>query len=262
MANDTISATPNTTGSQSKALHLLSKIRWYELIAVPVIAIAAAIFWFKDALMEAFLEAEERTALMFGAGMVPLAIWVGFFFAALVFKPGLFRHYRLWIASLLLLALTLGVLALFRPLEGDLSWFTLGGYVSLGGIVGEFIAGPVLWQQVLRLGALAIVAVIIISPTLAALFATKTGRLFTFAYFGLIAAANAIGGMFHRKKRDPDELTEETEDLPSVYEALTDHAPTTAGFGFSEKDAYPRPAAVPIYNDRRTLQHRFDDALL
>ncbi len=219
MANNAVSAPLSTTGSSSKFLRFLSRVTWYELLAIPVIAVVAAIFFVKEAIAEAFWTAQERSTMMMGAGMMPLGLWAGVFVAALVFKPGLFRHYRLWLASALLLALTFGLLSLFRPLEGSLAWFTLGGYVSLGGFVGETIAGPVLWQRVIRLGALAIVAVSILSPAFAALFAIMVGRLFTFAYIGIVLAARGIGRLFHRREREPSEEQDAFGETDSAYES-------------------------------------------
>ena len=246
MANSTIPATPEPVSFPSKALRFISKITCYELIAVPVIAVVAAIFWFKDAIIEAFLEAQERTTLMLGAGMLPLAIWVGVFFAALVFKPGLFRHYRLWIASLLLLTLTFGILALFRPLDGNLSWFTLDGYVSLGGMAGEFIAGPVLWQQVLRLTALAVIAVSIMAPALVPLFLIAIGRLFTYAYVGIVLAAKGIGSLFKRRQPDVEEEPQDVNgDTASAYgDALADYDSSGLTPGAAVSDGqYNRPVS-------------------
>ena len=219
MANNAVSVPLSTTGSSSKFLRFLSRVTWYELLAIPVIAVVAAIFFVKDAITEAFWVAQERSTMMMGVGMMPLGLWAGVFVAALVFKPGLFRHYRLWLASALLLALTFGLLSLFRPLEGSLAWFTLGGYVSLGGFVGETIAGPVLWQRVIRLGALAIVAVSILSPAFAALFAIMVGRLFTFAYIGIVLAARGIGRLFHRREREPSEEQDAFGETDSAYES-------------------------------------------
>ncbi len=219
MANNAVSVPLSTTGSSSKFLRFLSRVTWYELLAIPVIAVVAAIFFVKDAITEAFWVAQERSTMMMGVGMMPLGVWAGGFVAALVFKPGLFRHYRLWLASALLLALTFGVLSLFRPLEGNLAWFTLGGYVSLGGLMGETIAGPVLWQKVIRLSALAIVAVSILSPAFAALFAITVGRLFTFAYVGIVLSARGIGNLFQRRQREPSEEQDAFGETDSAYES-------------------------------------------
>ncbi len=204
MANSTISAPPKAAGLPSKAFHLLSKVTWYELLAVPIIAVVAAIFWFKEAITEAFWTAQERTTSSLGLGMMPLGLWAGVFVAVLMIKPSIFRHYRYWLASALFVLLSMGVLSLFRPLDGPLAWFTLDGYVSLGGTVGEAIAGPVLWQQILRLGALAIVAIAVLSPAFAALLAIATGRMVAYGCIGIMLISRGIGSKLRRKQKDPD----------------------------------------------------------
>ena len=215
MANGTVSAPAKSAGAPSKILNLLSKITWYELLAVPVIAVVAAIFWFKEAITEAFLEAQERTTTSFGIGMMPLGIWTGVFVAAMIIKPSLFRHYRYWLASALFVLLALGLLSLFRPLDGPLAWFTLDGYISLGGTVGETIAGPVLWQQILRLGSLAILAVSVLSPAFAALLAIATGRLVSYACIGVLLLTRGVGSLFQRKERDPEPSLEASDEIES-----------------------------------------------
>ena len=227
MANNAGSAPLSTTGSSSKFSRYFSRITWYELLAIPVISAVAAVFFLKDVITETFWAAQESATMLMGVGMMPLGVWMGVFVAALVLKPGLFRHYRLWLASAPLLALTFGILSLFRPLEGSLAWFTLGGYVSLGGLVGEAIAGPVLWQKVIRLGALAIIAVSILSPALAALFVITVGRLFTFVYVGIVLAARRIGSSFHRRQREPNEEQDALGETDPAYEgALADNHPS------------------------------------
>ncbi len=219
MANDTISAPPKAIGFPSRAFRLLSKVTWYELLAVPIIAVVAAIFWFKEAITEAFWTAQERTASSLGLGMMPLGIWAGVFVAAMMIKPSVFRHYRYWLASALFVLLAMGVLSLFRPLDGPLAWFTLDGYVSLGGTIGEAIAGPVLWQQILRLGALAVVAITVLSPAFAALLAIATGKLVTYGCIGIMLISRAIVSRFRSEQRNhepernlPDTTTLGAED--------------------------------------------------
>ena len=204
MENSTISAPPKAVGFPSRVFHLLSKVTWYELLAVPIIAVVAAIFWFKEAITEAFWTAQERTTSSLGLGMMPLGLWAGVFVAVLMIKPSIFRHYRYWLASALFVLLAMGVLSLFRPLDGPLAWFTLDGYVSLGGTIGEAIAGPVLWQQILRLGALAIIAVVVLSPAFAALLAIATGRMVAYGCIGIMLISRGIGSKLRRKQKDPD----------------------------------------------------------
>ena len=216
MANNTISAPTKAVGFPSRAFHLLSKVTWYELLAVPVIAVVAAIFWFKEAITEAFWTAQERTTSSLGLGMMPLGIWAGVFVAVMMIRPSVFRHYRYWLASALFVLLAMGVLSLFRPLDGPLAWFTLDGYVSLGGTIGEAIAGPVLWQQILRLGALAVVAVSVLSPAFAALLAIATGKLVTYGCIGIMLISRAIGSQFRRKQRDIESERDLTGDMTTV----------------------------------------------
>ena len=246
MENSTISAPSKTAesssaGPSSNILRLLSRVTWYELLAIPFIAVVAVSFWFKEAITEAFWETQQSATTLLGLGMLPLGVWLAVFIGALALKPDIFRHYRFWIASLLLLALTFGVLALFRPLHGALGWFTLGGYVSLGGLVGETIAGQALWQQVLQLGALAVVAAVLLSPAFAVLFAITAGRLLMYVYVGIVLAAKGIGGMFRRDRSE----TEEAQGAASDYDnASADLNPSVWSSQLSDQANYSdRPTA-------------------
>ena len=272
MGNSTISPPPKAVGFPSKAIHLLSKVTWYELLAVPVIAVAAAVFWFKEAITEAFWTAQERTTSSLGLGMMPLGIWAGVFLAVMMIKPSVFRHYRYWLASALFVLLSMGVLSLFRPLDGPLAWFTLDGYVSLGGTIGEAIAGPVLWQQILRLGALAMVAVCVLSPAFAALLAIATGKLVTHGCIGIMLISRAVGGQFQRQKRDTEserDLSGDAvlvgEDNPSDYAYSANRAVTEAGIeGIDDYSQRPlskfamATATAPLYIES-TLSESADD---
>ena len=231
MENSTLSAPPKAAGFPSRAFHLISKVTWYELLAVPVIAVVAAVFWFKEAITETFWTAQERITSSLGFGVMPLGIWAGVLIATMIIKPSIFRHYRYWLASALFVLLALGVLSLFRPLDGPLTWFTLDGYVSLGGTVGEAIAGPVLWQQIIRLGALAVLAVVVLSPAFVALVAIAAGRMVVYAWIGIMLISRAIGSRFQRKQRD----IEPEDDLPvDAASAGEDNSP---GYTYSANGA-------------------------
>ena len=218
MENSTLSAPPKAAGFPSRAFHLISRVTWYELLAVPVIAVVAAVFWFKEAITETFWTAQERITSSLGFGMMPLGIWAGVLIATMIIKPSIFRHYRYWLASALFVLLALGVLSLFRPLDGPLAWFTLDGYVSLGGTLGEAIAGPVLWQQILRLGGLAIVAVCVLSPAFVALVAIAAGKLVMYGCIGIMLISRAIGSRFQRKQQDTEPERDLASDVAPVGE--------------------------------------------
>ena len=250
MASDT-SAVPKTAGN-SPNKSVFSKITWYEFLAIPFVAVGVTIYWLRETISGFFQAAHEGVALWLGAGIVPLALWLGASLGVLILKPHLFRRYRLWLASIPLMALAFGALALFRPLDGALAWFTLDGYVSLGGIVGETIAGAALWQQILRLGALAAVAIAIASPVFVAVFAMTVGRLLMYLYVSLALATKGIGGLFKRKPLDPDEESNPQEEPLAAYnDAKTDYDPMglrsglTDAYGYTERQesSFARAAA-------------------
>ena len=66
MENSTLSAPPKAAGFPSRAFHLISRVTWYELLAVPVIAVVAAVFWFKEAITETFLDGARTHNLFSG----------------------------------------------------------------------------------------------------------------------------------------------------------------------------------------------------
>ena len=243
MANSTTTAPDKLRGSPSKLRSLIAKVTWYELLAIPFIAVGAAIFWFRDDIISAFWTAQKATTEMLGLGIVPLGLWIAAFIAALIFKPRLFRHYKAWLASALLVALAFGVLSLFRPLYGTLAPFTLGGYVSLGGLVGEAIAGTVLWQRVLRLGGLAALTLFVISPAFLLLFAVMLGRIFTFGLVAFVLAGKGIASLFKRKPRDPEE-TPDAADSAASYDEQADgefsNSYDTYDSAYSDDPARPR----------------------
>ena len=99
-----------------------------------------------------------------------------------------FRHPNLWLGSVALLAITLGVMDFFQPYRGALAKFTLDGDVSLGGNIGQAIVGPVAWLGVLRLVGIAVAGLAVTTPALAADSALRFGQLAIYA-FGFLAIA-------------------------------------------------------------------------
>ena len=217
MASSGASATPKAAAKSSKGV--LSKITWYELLVIPVVALGVAIYWFKDEIAHAVRSTAEGVTLWLGIGIVPLAVWLGALTAVLAFNRSLFRHWRLWLASIPMVALAFGVLSLFKPFDGALAWFTLNGYVSLGGRVGETIAGASLLQRALSLGGLAAIAIIIASPAFALLFAAALGKSVMYLCVGVGMACRAIAGLFRRKPPDEQEQDAVKDPTPAYEDA-------------------------------------------
>lgn len=223
--SSSIPAAAESSGKSFTAI--FTRFTWYELLAIPVVAVGVAIWFNTEKIATAFNAAHEATMNMLGAGVLPLLILVCAALGTLFVKPAWFvRHYKLWLASVPLLALTFGVLSFFNPHDGALAWFTLQGYASsLGGAVGETIAGDTTLQRVLRLGGLAFIAVALLSPVFIGIFAMTLGRLLLYAYIGLVLVFQSVGRIFKRKPKDTPTLDEsETQPAAMHNSVYSEHA--------------------------------------
>ena len=104
---------------------ITSRLTWHELLAIPVVALGVAIYWFRDFLTQLYFAGQNEVLFYLGVGVVPVALWLAAFVGVLALRPRLFRRYRLWVASIGLVALTLGVLSFFQAYDGTLRAFTL-----------------------------------------------------------------------------------------------------------------------------------------
>lgn len=222
--SSSIPATAESSGNSFTAI--FTRFTWYELLAIPVVAVGVAVYLFREQIAASFNAAHEATMLALGAGVAPLLLWACAALGTLFIKPAWFvRHYKLWLASVPLLALTFGVLSFFNPLDGPLAWFTLQGYATMGGAVGETIAGDTTLQRVLRLGGLAFIAVALLSPVFIGIFAMTIGRLLLYVYIGLVLVFQSIGGIFKRKPKDTPTLDEsETQPAAMHNSVYSEHA--------------------------------------
>ena len=109
-------------------------------------------------------------------GVFPAAVWLGVFLWAISLRRQWFRHVSLWIASIPLLALALGVMAFFEPASGPLVGLTLDGETSLGGTVGTFVIGSADWPGVLRLGSIALLGAGLAFPRVSSRLIRRLGR--------------------------------------------------------------------------------------
>ncbi len=177
---------------------IISRLTWHELLAIPVVAVGVTMYWFWDILFQIYFTAQNEVLFYLGAGVVPVAILLVVVLGALAIKPSLFKHYRLWLASAGLVAFALGVLSFFQTYDGLLHAFTMDGYVNLGGVAGDLIAGTVAWQAVIRLAVLGAVTVAVASPVLVAFTVMAIGKVFFYGYVSLVMASMAIGKMYNK----------------------------------------------------------------
>ena len=208
MATDEL-LTDTTLDSQS--LKNPFRIGLRPIIGASLALIAAgsfAVYWFWFILLHWFTTtgpqiypaSKEAVLSNLGLGLLPIALWVSAFLVALAFRRSLFRHYRAWLASAAFLGVVLGTLSLNQVDTGLLSWFTLGGVVTLGGFVGDTIAGPAGIQAITRLTALGVLGLVILAPAFALAVSVISGRLALYVYVLLVVALKAVSKMYRSKE--------------------------------------------------------------
>ncbi len=167
---------------------------WYGRVGALIVVSAAGGlgFWFREQVTESYTAAQERVMTTLSLGLVPVLLWVAVFAFALSARRSWFRRANLWFASLILLAFTLGGMAFFEVPSGAFAWATLNGDVTLGGKVGEAVAGPLGLAAGLRVAALLTVGAAIAAPGTAVFLVGGAGRLLTRTHVYLVLAAKTI----------------------------------------------------------------------
>ena len=180
---------------------------------VALSVVAGAVYWFRAPILDAITSARDAIVSSLGLGVVPIVAWLAVFAFALGWRRGWFRHYRLWLGSVVLLAAALGALAFFTPASGALSAFTLGGEVSLGGRAGQAVVGPTAWLGSLRLFVVMAIGVAVAAPLVAVAVAVALGRSALFCWVALAFASSAIAA----KLRERREKNEQSQEEPQAY---------------------------------------------
>lgn len=210
---------------------LISRFKWHELIAIPLVAVGVAIYWFRFTLLDWYFTGQEQVLSFLGLVVVPLAIWLAVFVFAVVLRRSWFRRYRLWLGSIALLVLTFGIMSFFNPLAGSLAWFSLYGQVTLGGLVGEAIAGPIAWQAGLRLFGIAILGFAVVTPALALDTGLTLMRSIVYVYVAFVLLLKWIGRMYRRdeKSASSDYDTRSSQEDGYSSAAVAEYEPAQSG---------------------------------
>lgn len=124
--------------------------------------------------------------MMFGVGIVTVAVWIGVFTLAVIYRRALLKRFNLWLGSLALIGVVLGILNFFEARDGILGIFTAGGEVALGGNVGSTVVGDLAWLGPLRILALSVVALSLIFPNLALDVVLILGKRMVMGYIFLV----------------------------------------------------------------------------
>ncbi len=157
---------------------------WYVRVVLVVLAAVpfALAYWYWPDINAAYLSARRAVLSVLGLGIAPVAAWGAAFLVALARQRAWFSRPTLWVGSLALLALVLGMLSFFQPTQGALGAFTLHGQVSLGGRVGEALGGSPAWLGVLKLLGIFIAGMWVVAPALTADIGVALGRLLLALY--------------------------------------------------------------------------------
>ena len=158
------------------------------------------VHWFTTTGPQIYPTSEEAVLSNLSLGLLPIALWLSAFLVAVAFRRSLFRHYRAWLASVAFLSVVLGALSLNQVDSGFLSWFTMGGSVTLGGVVGDRIAGPAGIQAIARLTAIGVLGVVMLAPSYALAVSVLLGRLALYVYIVLVVGLKAVGRMYRSKE--------------------------------------------------------------
>ena len=189
---------------------ILSSTPGLAAVLFVVMAASAAGYWYRQQLLETYSALEESALTALSLGLAAVAIWV-VAFTAIAFAPVTpLRRTILWASSVSTLAGVLGLLSFYDVYFGSLSWVTLGGEVSLGGRVGEIIAGPPGAIAVARVAALFLMAAAAAMPSVTKLVGTGLGKLAVVSYVALAFSFGKLASAIRREK--PETAPEEPEE--------------------------------------------------
>ena len=181
------------TSPPKAAVSVLASSRVKAALGISLGAAAAiAAYWSGDVAGDIVPSTWHEVVGSLGLGVVPVVLWLATLLWALAARRSWLRHGGLWLGSLALLALTLGILAFFQPYQGALAAFSQDGDVSLGGRVGETIIGSVGWVGVLRLLGIFVLGSAMTTPAFAADVAGALARLAVPVYLALAVAIHPL----------------------------------------------------------------------
>ena len=189
---------------------ILSSTAGLAAVLFVVMAVSAAGFWYRQKLLEMYSAFEQSALTALSLGLAAVAIWV-VAFTAIAFAPVTpLRRTVLWASSVSTLGGVLGLLSFYDVYFGSLSWVTLGGEVSLGGRVGEIIAGPPGAIAVARVAALFLMAAAAAMPSVTKLVGMGLGKLAVVSYVALIFSFGKLASAMRRDKQEtaPEEPEE------------------------------------------------------
>ena len=251
-----------------------SKLFWVCALVVSV-GLGATWFVYGGDVVAKLESTRDNTLGSLGLGIVPLSLWVAAVVALVVWKRGWLRPVNIWIGSIAYLAAALVVLSYFHPEEGPLTAFAADFDASLGGTVGDALAGESAWLRGLVAFALFAVGTAIAGPRVSLDALKLLGKAGVMVYVPLMMAGSGVLSLFRRMyksddkpeadasadgRRESEALREALESQqaaasPLTYAGRSSAAdPAQPGLStldpmYAEPDAVSRePALTPMYS--------------
>ncbi len=217
-----------------------SKLFWACALIVAV-ALGAAWFVYGGDAVSKFESTRYSVVDALGLGIVPLSLWVAAVLGLAVWKRDWLRPVNIWIGSIAYVAAVFGVLSYFHPEEGPLAAFVPTFNASLGGTVGDAIAGETAWLGGLRTLGLVAVATAIVGPRLSSDVLKLLGRAAVPVYVALMLAGGGIYSLFRRMYRSDDKpeadaSSERHRESEALRKALEEQQAAAAATPFRSVD--------------------------
>ena len=236
---------------------ILSSTAGLAAVIFVVLAVSAAGFWYRQQLLETYSAMEQSALTALSMGLAAVVVWIAAF-TAIAFAPVTpLRRTVLWASSVSTLAGVLGLLSFYDVYFGSLSWVTLGGEVSLGGRVGEMIAGPPGAIAVARVAALFLLAAAAAMPSASKVVGIAFGRFAVVSYAAVASAFGKLASSLRRDRReepreDPVEAVESAssaELAALLSESTYDSAANGQYDTWESTEAWEEPVGETIAGD-------------
>ena len=223
-----------------------SKLFWVCALVV-LAGLGAAWFVYGGDVVAKLESTRENTLGALGLGIVPVALWVAAVLALAVWKRAWLRPVNVWIGSIAYLAAALAVLSYFHPEEGPLAAFATTFDASLGGTVGDAIAGESAWLGGLTAFALFAVGTAIAGPRSSLDVLKLLGKAAVPVYVAFMMAGGGVLSLFRRMYKSDDKpkadaAADRHSESETLRKALADQQATASSFTYAGRSSAAEPA--------------------
>ena len=229
-----------------------SKLFWVCAL-VALAGLGAAWFVYGGDVVAKLESTRDNTLGSLGLGIVPLSLWVAAVVALAVWKRGWLRPVNIWIGSIAYLAAALVVLSYFHPEEGPLTAFAADFDASLGGTVGDALAGESAWLRGLVAFALFAVGTAIAGPRVSLDALKLLGKAGVMVYVPLMMAGSGVLSLFRRMYKSDDKpradaAADRHSESETLRKALADQQAIASPLTYTGRDTAAAEPAEPGFS--------------